>query len=1149
MNNIYQIIWNSSLGQWVVASELSRGKKKAKSKVAAIVIGGLSALCSINSYATDYTQVTAGVGQTITLNSGDRVIGPAPSELSGLLSTDGLGAKITATGVTVNTSGANTYGVLAQNGSQVELTDTAITASGAGDRGIQVYDSSINVINGSINSTSTGIQGFNSTLLVKGTTISTTESWADGVAGSIGSSMTLTNLNVHTLGSSSNAVNVNNGGNAVINGGSFKTESDSARGLIMYGNTLAVTDADILTKGEYADGVLAQAGLTTLNGGTITTQGNLSSGLTVGMGGQAKVNATQITVSGNGSHGVNANYNANIELNNAEINVSGANASGRVAGILAYESAASVTANNTKVIASGDWSDGVRAEDGASITLNGGSVKATGSSGVAVRVDGESAASLVTISDTLLETTSDNAAAVSVSGQGKAVLNNATINTAGGPHSYGLSADSRAIDGAAFSPGGVIEATNTRISTAGNNGYGAYVSDGSTITLTGGSINTQGQSGYGLFARASSSWLDPNLANYSAPVMTATGVNIATQGDYAYGALAIADVNTASINLDSATLNTQGEQAFGLMTQGSGAVIDGRNIQVQTSGVDAAGMVIYSSALSDSTINLQNSSVNSAQSDGMLVSSALGQINLTGSDISGGNGNVLNVEDASQLTLNANSSVLNGDLHVSDDSTANVNLSNASLLKGAAHQVTTLNIDGSQWQISGDSDVGSLTANGSAISFNAPQQGTFKTLTTGSLAGNSSTFVLNTVLNEGDTHTQSDKIHVTGDATGSHSLVVNNAGGLGALTVGDGIQVVSIDGVSDSSFKLGNTVSAGAYEYLLYQGSATDANDWYLRSYLQQPTPNPTPNIISYRPEVAGYVAAASLNQQYGFDTIGTLHERVGDNVSRSGNGAWGRVGGQHRNSDSDRFSYDTDTWFAQLGVDLYQAKNEAGTDMTAGVMMTLGNQSTDAQDRARSINPLLSVNTGKVDSDAYSLGSYYTLMTQDGSYIDLVGQGTYYRNKYESNHSAKQDAYGMVMSAEAGKPFALGNGWALEPQGQLMYQYLHMEGFNDGVSDISANSSNSGQARGGLRLTYDMAKVKPYIVADVVHRLGNDPTVTIGGDSVTSDFSDSWWQTGAGISAQVADNTSVYVDAKYHKGFDSHMEGYSGNLGVKVSF
>lgn len=1399
MNNIYQIIWNSALGQWVVASELSRGKKKAKSKVsrhaAALAICGLATLGSINAYATDYSQVTAGSGQTVTLNSGDRVTGPAPYSLMGLLSAYTSDSKIIATGVTVTSSAADTYGVLARYGSQIELTDTAITSvnlgisasenasvtltngsvttsgadaiklasasfsatganiasagdhrglfatdstitltdtnvktngqgataldvnnnsqatiqggnivtegagstavnfvgnslsmtsstilttgdsavglsalggltelkdgsittegigstaivsNGAGSqltangtsvsvsgnnslaltaahsivkldtvdiestgnstsgnkstilatdsaaltvknsqisasgtnmwgvqlasgaeinlieshitttgseaRGISVQDGSVSMTNGSIHSTGTGIQGFNSTLLLKGTTISTTESWADGVAGSMGSSMTLTNLNVHTAGGSSNAVNVNNGGNAVINGGSFNTDSDSARGFIMFGNTLTATDADILTKGQYADGVLAQAGLTTLNGGTITTQGNLSSGLTVGMGGQAKVNGTQITVSGNGSHGVKANYNANIELNSAEISVSGVNASGRVAGILAYESAASVTANNTNVIVSGDWSDGVRAEDGASITLNGGTVKATGSSGVAVRVDGENGASLVTVTDTLLETTSDNASAVSVSGQGKAVLNNAVVNTSGGAHSYGLSADSRAIDGAAFSPGGIIEATNTRISTLGQNGHGAYVSDGSSISLTGGSIHTQGQSAYGLFARASSSWLDPDLANYSAPTIDATGVNITTQGDYAYGALAIADVNAAYLNLDSVTLSTQGEQSFGLMTEGSNATINGRNVQVKTAGVDAAAVLINQSDSAVSTINLHNSSVNSAQSDGMLVSAALGQINLTASTITGGNGNVLNVEDASQLTLNADSTVLNGDLLVSDDSTANIHLGNASVLNGAAHHVTVLNMDDSQWQMSADSDVGSLTANRSVIHFSAPVQAGFKTLTAGNLSGNGSTFVLNTVLNEGDANTQSDKVHVTGNASGNHNLMVNNAGGLGALTVGDGIQVVSIDGTSDGNFKLGNTVSAGAYEYLLYQGGSADVNDWYLRSYLQSPTPGPTPtdNIISYRPEVAGYVAAPSLNQQYGFDTIGTLHERVGDNVSRSATGAWGRIGGQHRNSDADRFSYDTDTWFAQLGVDLYQAKNEAGTDMTAGVMMTLGNQSTDAQDRARSINPLLSVNTGKVDSDAYSLGSYYTLMAQDGSYIDLVGQGTYYRNKYESSHSAKQDAYGMVMSAEVGKPFALGNGWALEPQGQLMYQYLHMEGFNDGVSDISANSSNSGLARGGLRLTYDIAKVKPYIVADVVHRLGNDPTVTIGGDSVTSDFSDSWWQTGAGISAQVADNTSVYADAKYQKGFDSHMEGYSGNLGVKISF
>lgn len=29
MNKVYNIIWNATLGLWVVASELSKGKKKA----------------------------------------------------------------------------------------------------------------------------------------------------------------------------------------------------------------------------------------------------------------------------------------------------------------------------------------------------------------------------------------------------------------------------------------------------------------------------------------------------------------------------------------------------------------------------------------------------------------------------------------------------------------------------------------------------------------------------------------------------------------------------------------------------------------------------------------------------------------------------------------------------------------------------------------------------------------------------------------------------------------------------------------------------------------------------------------------------------------------------------------------------------------
>lgn len=1282
MNKIYQIIWNNALGLWVVASELSCGKKKTKSSVAnlstALMIGGLAAVCSPDTYATDYTSVTSDSGLNVILNSGDRIDGPAPYRgyqvLTGLLIASGAGSEITATGITVNSSDANAIGIFSEAGGRVNLINSSVTT--LGNTGVTIDHGYFTATGSELIATEIyggGISANYSTVNLTDTNIKTSGVWGIGLYSSHGETVTLKGGSIVTEGdigkgimtSSNNiditgttiltkgdtAVGMELGGQGVatVSGGSVTTEGaashgievfgtlnanetlirvsgDNANGILLYSTAVAdldhmdisssgngefaklgaavavdrtrnaairnstvatsgsdmagievrgisalkqgyidIKDTDITTTGLRAEGLTTSYGSASMTNGAINTSGIGANGITGRYHSSLLIDGANVNVSGNGSHGVLADDNSYIELNNVNINTSGTSHADRVAGIFAANS--TIKASNTHVVSSGFWADGVRSHYNSTIILDGGVVRATGSSGTAVRVNGQFGTtygiSLVTVNGTLLETMSDNASAVSVHGLGKAVLNDATVNTYGGPHSYGLSADSRAIEGAAFLPGGVIEATNTRISTAGQYGYGAYVSDGSEITLTNVSVDTLGQSAFGLIAQASGAWLSPDLANYNAPVITAAGVNITTQGKYAYGALAIANVNAAYLNLDSATLSTQGEQAFGLMTLGSKAEINGSNVQVNTTGVDAAGLVISDSALSVSKINLQNSLVNSQLSDGMLVSTAVGEINLTATDIFGGGGNALNVEDASQLTLNAESSKLYGNLSVSDNSLADVSLINGSMLKGAAQNVTTMDIDNSQWLISADSNVGSLNVKGAAVSFNPPELNKFKTLTAGSLAGNDSTFVLNTVLNDGGVNTQSDKIHITGDATGNHGLVVNNAGGLGALTVGDGIQVVSIDGISDSSFKLGNSVSAGAYEYLLYQGGESDANDWYLRSYLQptiDPIPDPddetgpTPvpardNVILYRPEVAGYIAAPYLNQQYGFDTVGTLHERIGDDVTQGNNDTWARMGGQHRTNEAGRFGYRGDSWFVQFGSDLYQDKTDAGTTVSSGLTVTMGTQNTNTQDHSRSLNPALSVDTGKVVSDAISVGGYYTRMAQDNSYLDLVGQGTYYHNKYESDHSASQNGYGAVLSGEVGKPFALGGKVTLEPQAQLMYQYLYLDSFNDGVSDVDSTSSHSGLARGGLRLSYDAATVKPYVLADVVQRLGGNTSVGIGGTDISADFTSGWWQTGAGVSVQLADDTQVYADAKYQRGFDGGMEGYTGHLGIKVSF
>lgn len=130
-----------------------------------------------------------------------------------------------------------------------------------------------------------------------------------------------------------------------------------------------------------------------------------------------------------------------------------------------------------------------------------------------------------------------------------------------------------------------------------------------------------------------------------------------------------------------------------------------------------------------------------------------------------------------------------------------------------------------------------------------------------------------------------DRLYVIGNASGDHGVQVINQGGLGALTTGDGINLITVDGETHSgSFTMSNSVSAGAYEYFLYQ---IDGNRWNLQSNLINPGPGPGPGPdpepetepgeeTAYRPEVPGYIAAPWLNAFYGFTTLGSLHERRG---------------------------------------------------------------------------------------------------------------------------------------------------------------------------------------------------------------------------------------------------------------------------------
>ena len=88
-----------------------------------------------------------------------------------------------------------------------------------------------------------------------------------------------------------------------------------------------------------------------------------------------------------------------------------------------------------------------------------------------------------------------------------------------------------------------------------------------------------------------------------------------------------------------------------------------------------------------------------------------------------------------------------------------------------------------------------------------------------------------------------------------------------------------------------------------------------------------------------------------------------------------------------------------------------------------------------------------------FSIGGYSTWYGANGSYVDLVGNVSALRNKYNSTDGEKgsQNGFGAGISLEAGYPWQIGSSnWQIEPQAQLAYQYTRLNSFNDGVRDFS---------------------------------------------------------------------------------------------------
>jgi outer membrane autotransporter protein len=627
-------------------------------------------------------------------------------------------------------------------------------------------------------------------------------------------------------------------------------------------------------------------------------------------------------------------------------------------------------------------------------------------------------------------------------------------------------------------------------------------------------------------------------ASYSVDAPSTVGTltfangSVTTSGIGAHGAVATGSPfvdGTPSLLLNNATVTTGNAGAHGLVVI-SGGDITANGSVIRAEGAGSNGVYAStSSATRTNAVTVSGGSLTSVQSTAVNVAGSQLTLMLSqGVDVVGGNGTLLEVAAvgtrAATLFMTADAATLHG----------------AALTQAGSRADMTLQA-GTQWNMTGTSNLSTLINQGSGIVFGAPSgapglAGSYKTLTVGTYAGEGGTIALHTYL--GGDGSPSDRLIIDGGtATGQTGLRILRAGGEGAVTLGNGIPVVeTLNGARTGvgAFTLGQRVVEGPYEYQLVRGSrdGSQPQAWYLTSQRlptepppqpppveppptlpipptppAPPTPPVTPPIAPepqvpnveplYRPEVGAYLA----NQRHAAGMfVHSLHDRLGEpgwpvpdqaadreaapSVWLRGVGRDGRA-----RSKNGTFDLDTDASLVQLGADLARwQSNDEQHSLHVGGMLGYGTARSGALAQGNAAR-------ARGETDGWSVGGYATWYQNArdarGWYVDGWALYGGFRNTVKGDDlpDVRYGAHTFVVSAETGYAGRWGQGsaWAMEPQLQVVYLNYQVDSATEVNGTRVEGSDGTGWiSRLGLRTHrtwFDRGtQIQPYLTLNWWH-------------------------------------------------------------------
>jgi autotransporter family porin len=1095
-----------------------------------------------------------GAGSEISINS----VTTVDTQGSTGLRIEG-GAIARGNTLTFNVSGPNAIGIVASGastGPTVDTTGMRVNVSGAGAVGILVEGGA------------TGVITAGSDLLLSGQ--NTTAAIVDGQR--------------HALDGSNIGTPVAT--TAITSAADLSSVFANVTGYVAQNQAQLVNSGNITFTGIDSTGIIARTGANVSNSGVITLGGGNSIGMDIdGLGTTGTLTGS---ISGTGT-GVRI-ANGGAFTNNGAITMA------LGTGILIEGAGSALTGTGPSAVTASDGTAALRLVNGGSVNTSGNFVGGGTAHGVLV----DTGAGAVTLGNGTI-TTNGTGNGIENAANSSTILLNGTTVTANGSGTAVRTAVS------------LDPASQATLAAAGTNSTGYYFAgtNGSAISndLTLGNTLTIVASGAGATGLRMNSSGNGTL-NGQIRVTSAQGGSAVVAGPAALltntGSLVSASTVAPVVSL------TGGTGAFtnsGTITAASStgtAIAGGNNGQsVTLAGGAVTGAVTLGSG--NDTFLMSGGTLTGAVSTGggddlatfrgLTNANLAGVTSIAGNAVVGGNDrlvfdgttstgtqrltgwNMVSLTNASNLTSDGDLTLAGGNVAIQSGSTYFAgNGVRGAIASTAGGQLTVTN--------AGTIDL----TNGSS--------GATDTLTIrGNYVGQGGTLRLNTVL--GTDGSPSDRLIIDGGAvSGTTSIQVVNAGGLGAQTTGNGIEVISaINGgtttatTTGTGFTLaGEHVDAGAFEYRLFGSNQTGTNEsWYLRTSTNGQAENPgtptnptTPTTptepsvpsdpaavnLTYRVEAPLLAALPNVLRFADLSMLATYHKRMGDETAAVADRftapgrVWGRIlteDGSFRQTGTVRPEANGNVYGFQLGVDLFRFGNDKGHH-DVGIYGGYTDGNYGVRGFASGIQNQY---VGKLKPNAIYAGAYWSYLANNGFYSDVVVQRSFYGGKAMAINGNRIDidGSGILASVEAGYGIALSSRWTLEPQVQVIAQGVSI---NDAtIPNATVVQDSDGQITGRIglrakgRFDAGSGSIQPYARFNLWRAFAStDRTLyrTAAATTIIPTFNSSiWGEAGAGLTWSLSPRLALFgeVDHRFSLDNDRGVVGHTtgGSVGIKASF